>query len=174
MEHHLGNNHLGRHKYLRLIWPLVKNHPNKTSLSFFHGSVLVRNGKPIATGINSPARSFLSERYKSRKDGNTHSEVSAVANARSRLDLTGADIYNIRLGHDGKVRCSMPCLGCCRLMLDYGIRRCYYTTNEGHLAVFKVADVFNGFSLDSNSHSIRETNGNSRYPGFLANIAKAA
>lgn len=115
-------------------------------MSFYHGSIIVKGGAVLAVGFNSPLRSGFSQHYATHNAANTHSELAAIRSCRRKTDLAGAVIYNIRRGADGCVRGSFPCSGCQRLLLDYGIKKCYYTTDFGTLESVKTS-VFaeNGF-----------------------------
>lgn len=141
-----ANTHeLSRHRYFRLVWDKVANHPEKDILCFFHGSILVRNGKPITTGLNSWHRIPFTEKYKTRGWENTHSEASVISLAKNKIDTVGSDMYNLRLGLSGEPRNSMPCSGCISMMFDFGVKRCYYSTDDGSVAMIKIADAVEKF-----------------------------
>lgn len=142
-NHHSSSSNLSRHKYLRLIWEQVLDHQHKDILSFYHGTVLVRGGSVLSIGFNSPHRCGFSDHYAPHSASNIHSELSAIRACRKKIDLTGAVAYNLRRNLTGSVRLAKPCPGCMRLLVDYGIKKCYYTTDTGDLACIKVGRLDN-------------------------------
>lgn len=130
---------LSQHKFFRLMWNDIVNHPHKATLAFLHGTVLVRGGKVLSIGYNSPFRCGFSDKYATHKDFNIHSELAAVRAVRKKIDLTGAAAYNLRLDRSGNPKISAPCRGCATMFLDYGIRKCYYSTDTGLVDVLKIS-----------------------------------
>lgn len=128
---------LRSHKYFRLIWNIILNHPHRDDLTALHGTVLVRGGSVVSWGINNPGRSSFSDYYATHNCFTIHSELAAIRKVRSKIDLTGCVAYNLRLDKHGRIRMSHPCPGCQRLLLDYGIKRCYFTTDSGSVEVMK-------------------------------------
>ena len=59
-----------------------------------------------------------------------HAEISAMHYVPKQL-LQGADMVVIRIGKGGALLNSKPCVTCRYTMKKKGIRRVYYSTNEG-------------------------------------------
>lgn len=59
-----------------------------------------------------------------------HAEISAIIGS-SYQDLNGCDAYVYRERRDGKLGMSKPCAGCELALKLAGIRKVYYTSEEG-------------------------------------------
>jgi deoxycytidylate deaminase len=93
-----------------------------------HGSVIVKGGRVIATGVNkdrSHPRIVSSEHIKDHCS--VHAEVDAIKKAR---DVSGATIYVARVNKRGAARDSRPCNRCYEVIKNNGIKKIVYTTSE--------------------------------------------
>jgi deoxycytidylate deaminase len=93
-----------------------------------HGSVIVKGGRVISTGINkerSHPRIVSSEHIKDHCS--VHAEVDAIKKAK---DVTGATIYVARVNKRGEARDSRPCKRCYEVIRTNGIKKIVYTTSE--------------------------------------------
>ena len=93
-----------------------------------HGSVIVKGGRVISTGINkerSHPRIVSSEHIK--EHCSVHAEVDAIKKAK---DVTGATIYVARVNKRGKARDSRPCNRCYEVIKNNGIKKIVYSTSE--------------------------------------------
>jgi deoxycytidylate deaminase len=124
-------------KYFRLIYDEVKNHPDKSSLTSLHGTVLVLGGSVVGWALNSPSRSGFSDVYATHNCFGKHSELNAIRKVRKKIDLTGAVAYNLRVDKCGLVRIAAPCEGCTKLFLDYGIKKCYFSIDPCSIGTWK-------------------------------------
>lgn len=132
---------LRRHKYFRLVYDMILEHPDRDDLTALHGTILVRGGNPISLALNSPRRTEFSDHYATHASYTIHSELNAVRRARKKIDLTGCVAYNLRLDKNGLVRLSAPCPGCTKLFMDYGIKKCFYSTNSGEIECLKLNSI---------------------------------
>ena len=93
-----------------------------------HGSVIVKGGRVISTGINkdrSHPRIVSTEHIKDHCS--VHAEIDAIKKAK---DVTGATIYVARVNKRGKARDSRPCTRCYEVIKNNGIKKIIYTTSE--------------------------------------------
>jgi deoxycytidylate deaminase len=93
-----------------------------------HGSVIVKGGRVISTGVNkerSHPRIVSSEHIK--QHCSVHAEVDAIKRAK---DVTGATIYVARVNRRGEQRDSRPCNRCYEAIKNSGIKKIVYTTSE--------------------------------------------
>ena len=93
-----------------------------------HGSVIVRGGSVIATGVNKDRNhpAIVSEEH-IKTDCSVHAEIDAIKKAK---DTSGATIYVARVNRRGQARDSRPCSRCYAAIKDSGIKKIVYTTSE--------------------------------------------
>lgn len=89
------------------------------------GAVVVRKGNILGVGFNSMKTHPKSHTHHQR----IHAELKAILNAQD--DVSGADIYVVRLTKEGGLACAIPCPSCEALIIDSGIRNIYATDMEG-------------------------------------------
>lgn len=115
-----------------------ENHPyRKLTLSnrmvnFMHWSFVIQRNKLIdwADSIKK-GEPILRYGY---KDGRhrIHSEPSAIRKAFGLMDRRkGFELFNVRIGFDGKIRNSKPCNVCHNLIKAFGCTQCFYTDGDG-------------------------------------------
>ena len=104
-----------------------------------HGAVLVRGGKIINAGHNKWAYSSFGKRFRHRDKGisTLHAELATVLNL-DRSITQGADIYVVRVNSKCKFKMSKPCPMCETALKHVGIKRVYYTTDNGDLEYYKL------------------------------------
>lgn len=93
-----------------------------------HGSVIVKGGRVIATGINKDRNHpaiVSSEHIKT--DCSVHAEIDAIKKAK---DATGATVYVARVNRRGQARDSRPCNRCYSALKSNGIKKIIYTMSE--------------------------------------------
>jgi deoxycytidylate deaminase len=93
-----------------------------------HGSVIVKGGRVIGTGINKERNHptiVSSEHIKT--DCSVHAEIDALKKVK---DATGATVYVARVNRRGQARDSRPCNRCYSALRNNGIRKIVYTTSE--------------------------------------------
>jgi len=89
------------------------------------GAVIVKGSQPIGLGFNK-----LKTTPKSTHPWRAiHAETAAILNAKT--DISGCDIYIFRENKNGEMAMSKPCTYCHLMLVEAGIRRVYYTTENG-------------------------------------------
>jgi deoxycytidylate deaminase len=129
---------LRNHRIYRLIYDEVFNHPSKRELASLHGSVICRGGSILSIGYNSPRANSFSENYAQHPGWTRHSELSAIQKVRRKIDLNGCVMYNLRIDKNGLIRNSRPCGGCEKLLIDYGIKKVFFSTENGKIDFLKI------------------------------------
>ena len=126
-------------KFLSFTFNMLEDHPYKQDLRFLHAAVLVRGGSILSKGFNKPKRNMLVDKYKHHKGCNIHAEVSAILNVRKKINLLGSKIYVARKKKlDGLSGNSRPCISCQAILKRYGIKKVYYTLEDGFYETMKV------------------------------------
>lgn len=105
----------------------------------FHlGAVVVNHHRIIGSGFNSATRTdIIQARLDQKKygcfcEGRLHAESSAlIPFIKRRINLSGASIYVYRELKDGTPAMARPCSSCFELIKKCGIKKVYYTTNNG-------------------------------------------
>ena len=104
------------------------------------GAVAVRNKSIVAEAWNTNRTSPLQARYnvyRYRNDttpAKSHCEVSLIQRLRWKagdIDWSKIDIYIYRELKNGKLANSRPCPSCMKLLRDQGLKRIFYTTENG-------------------------------------------
>ena len=93
-----------------------------------HGSVIVKGGRVISTGINKERnhpRIVSSEHIKT--DCSVHAEIDALKKVK---DASGSTVYIARVNRKGQARDSKPCSRCYSTLRNNGIKKIIYTTSE--------------------------------------------
>lgn len=105
------------------------------------GAVVVKGNRILSTGANQVSRGCKYIHDKKWSDS-LHAEAAAILQLLKHNDLrslAGADLYVTRINKVGHVRMAKPCRYCQDLAQAVGIRRIFYTTNEGTTECFRVA-----------------------------------
>lgn len=106
------------------------------------GAVAVYKGSIVATAWNTNKTSPLQARYnvyRFRADtpDKAHAECALVQKLRWRfgdsLDWSKVHIYLYREYKDGRIGPSRPCPSCLALLKELGIKKIYYTTEDGYV-----------------------------------------
>ena len=107
-----------------------------------HGCVVVKGHRIISSGYNSCIRQHRvqaeldMERFGVNCPGKLHSETSALLPLiKNDIDLSKASIYIYREHKNGALANSKPCPSCERLIRQFGIKRVYYTVENGYAEV---------------------------------------
>ena len=105
------------------------------------GAIAVYKGTIVATAWNTNKTSPLQARYNVYRfsadtPDKAHAEVSLVQKLRWKfgdsLDWSKVTIYLYREYKDGKLAQSRPCPSCMTLLKELGIKKIYYTTEDGY------------------------------------------
>lgn len=102
------------------------------------GAVVVHKHKIISKGCNSGRRTHKiqaelnKKRFSEDSSGMLHAEVAALLPVVNKVDLTGATIYVYRENMLGDIAMCRPCNGCMSFIRACGIKKIYYTTQDGY------------------------------------------
>jgi deoxycytidylate deaminase len=103
------------------------------------GAVVVMSHRIISSGHNSNSKTHPLQkkynRYRFTDDGEhkQHAELAALLPLiRERTDLSNAVIFTYREHKNGHLAMSRPSPSCLRLIKDVGIKRMFYTTENGY------------------------------------------
>ena len=104
-----------------------------------HGAVLVRGGSIINTCFNKDKFCSFGTKFRNPDRGHAtiHAELGCILGL-SRTVTTGADVFVCRINKKGDLRNSKPCAMCHQVMKHVGVKRVYYTTNEGSVEMYKL------------------------------------
>lgn len=92
------------------------------------GAVIVKSGNILATGYNELRHS------KTIGKNTLHAEAAAIKQLLDRRalgSLVGSDLYVTRFTRGGRVGMAYPCPACMDLIRSVGIRRVFYTRDDG-------------------------------------------
>lgn len=106
---------------------------------FSHGAVLVKCGNVLNASHNKDKTCSFGSRFRCKNLGRAtlHAELGAVLNM-SRDSTEGADIYVVRVNRTGELRNSKPCEMCKEAMRFCGVKRVFYSTENGLYDMMKL------------------------------------
>lgn len=121
---------LNKNDLLNILWfNLARLESLKTDFRSRVGAVVVRKGKVVSIGRNHPHKTHpLMKKYHEHKT--IHAEVDCIIGTDRDL-LKGSVMYVYRELRDGTVAIAKPCEVCQLILKDIGIKKVYYTTNDG-------------------------------------------
>ena len=104
-----------------------------------HGAVLVKGGSVINTCYNKDKFCSFGAKFRdsNRSHATIHAELGCILGI-SRNVTTGADIYVCRVNRKGEFRNSKPCAMCHEALKHVGVKRVYYTGEEGTIEMYKL------------------------------------
>jgi len=127
------------HRHLRLALKEIDDHRFDDHLSFRLCAVLIRGGQVLSIGFNNGNRNgFVTAYSKNRWFTNTHAEMAAVLQVRSKIDLRGTKIFVARITRSGSVAMARPCNLCENVLYSYGIKRAIYTIDSNCYGVLNI------------------------------------
>lgn len=138
------------HKHLDRAIKNALAHNYDDFLEYQLCAVIARGGSIVSVGFNKRQTNSFVEHYTDRVRGSdrdycmsTHAEMDAVAQVRSKTDLTGCKMYVARIRPVGNLAgenlgMARPCEICQKVLWAYGIRRAYYTINDNEYGVMKI------------------------------------
>jgi tRNA(Arg) A34 adenosine deaminase TadA len=99
-------------------------------------AVIVIKNKIVGLGFNQMKTHPFQAKFSKNKDSvYIHAEIHAIKNALRSIDvddLRYADLYVTRVMNGNSKRgMSKPCEGCVGAIVEFGIKRVYYTDSEG-------------------------------------------
>jgi tRNA(Arg) A34 adenosine deaminase TadA len=103
------------------------------------GAVLVCKNKVVSVGYNTNRNSSLQFKYTYKRGYNPvlfytpiHAEISCLQKIKHLdLDMSKSIMYVCRLGRNGELRNSKPCVACMAAMRDFGVKYIVYSTHNG-------------------------------------------
>ena len=102
------------------------------------GAIVVDKHQIISSGYNSATKhhrlqaELNKERFTDERDlGAVHAEVSALLPIYKHKDLRFATMFIYREHADGTYAMARPCQSCMKLIKQCGIKKIYYTTEDG-------------------------------------------
>jgi tRNA(Arg) A34 adenosine deaminase TadA len=104
-----------------------------------HGAVLVKGGSILNTAFNKDKFSSFGERFRAQGVGPAthHAELSCVTGL-NKSKTSGASIFVVRLNRTGELRLSKPCPMCHDVLKFTGVKKVYYSTNDGSIEMYKL------------------------------------
>lgn len=106
------------------------------------GAVAVYKGSIVATAFNSNKTSTLQARYNiyrfqsSNTPDKIHAETALIQKLRWKfgdsIEWSKVDIYLYREYKNGQLAMSRPCPSCMALLKEIGVKKVFYTTDEGY------------------------------------------
>ena len=102
------------------------------------GAVVTMGSRIISSGCNSQRRCHAlqvkldKEMFGCESHGPLHAEVDALLPLiRKCVDLSNAALYVYRQHKDGTLACARPCARCEKLIRSTGLKRIFYTVENG-------------------------------------------
>lgn len=102
------------------------------------GCVVVNKHRIISSGYNSHTKCHRTQAMLDKEifgcdcPGKLHSETAALLPLiKDGVDLSRASIFVYREHKDGSIACAKPCARCERLIKKLGIKRVYFTIENG-------------------------------------------
>ena len=101
-----------------------------SSFKYRLGAVIVKNGRVLSTGVNELR--YTSAHIPKKHITSLHAEQAAIVRLLRHLDkLAGATLYVSRVDREGRSRMARPCKMCQDLITAVGIKKVFFTTENG-------------------------------------------
>ena len=104
-------------KFFALACRAAKRHDRRFRRDYLVGAVGIRRDGAVVSSRNLPDCS---------KQAVHHAETRLCR----KLDF-GSEVFVVRIGRDGKLMDCLPCPWCMKNLVDRGVRRCYYSLEDG-------------------------------------------
>jgi len=94
----------------------------KSVMQHKHGAIITRNGEILGSGFNH-ITDYMSHQW------SCHAEIAAIQNCKKKdkHNLSDATLIVARIGKDGELRLSKPCINCQKQIEKCGIKRIFYS-----------------------------------------------
>jgi len=104
-----------------------------------HGAVLFKGGSIIRTAFNKDKFSAFGDRFRQQGCGHAthHAELGCVLGI-CKAKTSGASIFVVRVNRQGELRLSKPCPMCHEVLKFTGVKKVYYSTNDGSIEMYKL------------------------------------
>lgn len=133
------------------FFELARQQASQSKFDRFHvGCVIVYKGHIIGRGANADKTHPLQKKYNKKRNFNhggtkpikhsVHAEIAALSSIpypiQDNIDWSKVKVYTFRIapGKSLGQGCSRPCDGCLAAIRDKGIRKIYYSTDDGYAA----------------------------------------
>jgi tRNA(Arg) A34 adenosine deaminase TadA len=112
---------------------------NAAQNGYRHGAILVRGNAVLNASHNKNAYTRFGERFRRRDKGDAthHAELGCILGL-DRSVTRGADVYVVRVGRSGNLLLSKPCDMCEAALRHVGVRRVYYSLNDGNFEFYRL------------------------------------
>ena len=112
---------------------------NAAQNGYRHGAILVRGNVVLNASHNKNAYVRFGERFRRRDKGDAthHAELGCILGL-DRSVTRGADVYVVRVGRSGNLLLSKPCDMCEAALRHVGVRRVYYSLNDGNFEFYRL------------------------------------
>ena len=106
---------------------------------FRHGAIVVNHGSIMSAGHNKDRTTTFGARFRPKELGpaTIHAELAAILNV-PRNQTENADVYVVRLGAVDDLRYSKPCPMCQAAMKFVGIKRVFYSAEDGTFEMMRL------------------------------------
>jgi deoxycytidylate deaminase len=113
------------------FFKLARNESLKSTFRVKIGAVLVRKGTPISVGHNYGTKTHPETR-KFHPYQTIHAELDCLIGLERPL-INGCTMYVYREKANGEIACCKPCSTCQQILRNYGVKRVFYTTDNGKI-----------------------------------------
>ena len=102
------------------------------------GCVVINKHNLISRGCNSRTKTHRlqcelnKKRFDAYSTGMLHAEIAALLPIVNKTDLSNATLYIYRENMHGELALCRPCKGCMSFIKACGIKKIYYTTEQGY------------------------------------------
>ena len=112
---------------------LARNLAMQNPTKWHHAALLVSKGTVLNASMNTNRPCSFGTRFRNPEKGQAtlHAELGAILNM-SKQNTEGSDVYVVRINNDGEFRQSKPCQMCEEAMRFCGIRRVFYSVEDGY------------------------------------------
>lgn len=99
----------------------------KSRSKFRLGACLAKKGRVVSVGYNQMDKTHPRQQSKYPF---LHAETHSLIGLRYE-ETVGCDLYVVRIDREGKLKNAKPCASCMNVIEAAGIRRIYYTDEDG-------------------------------------------
>ena len=118
---------------------ILKKSAKNSNVQYKHSACLIRGYKILTIGVN---------KYHQDKQFTIHAEIDAILKYDTK-DLKGMDILTIRISNSSDNLCnSRPCNSCIDKLKQRGVRKAYYSTDNGDV-VYEYVDIMPKLHISS-------------------------
>lgn len=119
-------------RYIKTAIDRIKEDEFHPRLVAHLGAVIVKGGKVVSVGRNRPKmNAYIKSMAPHENCSSVHAEIDAIFKVRRKIDLRGCDMYVARITKNGIHGLAAPCTMCMRTIQRYGIKRVFYTVEDG-------------------------------------------